>query len=185
MDTRIEIVKIADALIREKGYNAFSFTDIARQLNIKNASVHYHFPTKTDLGIAIIHQHQQQLSAIIKNNQDSDCMKKMNAFFSIYTIAKSENKICLVGSLATDLYTVEPEIQDELKKLVKHILGWVTAILEEGRAKKVFYFDIDARTKALMIVTNMLAAVQLTRLTTKKDFEKIKQTIINDLTNNK
>ena len=88
-----------------------------------------------------------------------------------------------VGSLLTSLGRTPK--QDEIKKLVKHILGWLTAIFEEGRAKKVFYFDIDARTKALMIVTNMLAAVQLTRLTTKKDFEKIKQTIINDLTNNK
>lgn len=185
MDTRSEIINIADALIRAKGYNAFSFSDIGKQLNIKNASIHYHFPTKTDLGVAIIAQHQKQLSEVIKRNQDNDCLKKLGAFFSIYTIAKSENKICLVGSLATDLYTVEPAIQDELKKLVKHILEWVTAILEEGRAKNVFYFDIDARTKALMIITNMLAAVQLTRLTTKKDFEKIKETIINDLTNNK
>lgn len=185
MDTRAEIIKIADALVREKGYNAFSFTDISKQLNIKNASVHYHFPTKTDLGVAVIAEHQRQLSEIIRKNQDTDCLKKLAAFFSIYTIAKNENKICLVGSLATDLYTVEPQIQEELKKLVKHILEWVSAILEEGRTKKVFYFDVDARTKALMIITNMLAAVQLTRLTSKRDFEKIKETIINDLTKHK
>ena len=66
MDTRSEIINIADALIRAKGYNAFSFTDIGKQLNIKNASIHYHFPTKTDLGVAIIAQHQKQLSVYVR-----------------------------------------------------------------------------------------------------------------------
>lgn len=184
MDTKAEIIRIGDGLIREKGYNAFSFSDISRQLNIRNASIHYHFPTKTDLGVAVIAEHLAQLDNLINANTGKDALKKLNAFLSIYSYAKSENKICLVGSLATDLYTVEPQIQTELKKLVDNILNWVTAVLEEGRNKKIFFFDINARTKALMIITNMLAAVQLTRLTGKQDFQQIKQTIINDLTNN-
>ena len=185
MDTKAEIIRISDSLIREKGFNAFSFSDISRQLNIRNASIHYHFPTKTALGVAVINEHLAQLDNLIKANAGKDPLKKLNAFLATYTYAKSENKICLVGSLATDLYTVEPQIQTELKKLVDNILTWVGAVLEEGRNKKVFFFDIHARTKALLIITNMLAAVQLTRLTGKQDFQQIKQTIINDLTNNK
>ncbi len=185
MDTKAEIIRIGDNLIREKGFNAFSFSDISKQLNIRNASIHYHFPTKTHLGVAIVAEHQAQLENLIKTSDGKDPLKKLNAFLSIYTYAKSENKICLVGSLATDLYTVEPQIQTELKKFVDNILNWVTATLDEGRNKKVFFFDINARTKALMIITNMLAAVQLTRLTGKQDFQQIKQTIINDLIKNK
>jgi TetR/AcrR family transcriptional regulator, transcriptional repressor for nem operon len=185
MSTRLDIITIADALLREKGYNAFSFSDISSKLNIKNASVHYHFPTKTDLGLAIITEHRNRLESQVAKYSAKHPLQKLQAFLSIYEAAKSQKQICLVGSLATDLYTVDEPIQQELRKLVNDILAWVTSILEEGKQKKVFHFNGDSRTKALMIITNMLAAVQLTRLTTQKDFNLIKQAIINDLTNDR
>ncbi len=182
MDTRTEIIKFGDSLIREKGYNAFSFADISKQLNIKNASVHYHFPTKTTLGLAIVQEHRSRLEKLKTKTANKAPVEKLNVFLNIYSVARSENKICIVGSLATDFYTVEPEMQTELRKLADDILNWVIAILKEGRNKKVFQFNTTERTKALMIITNMLAAVQLTRLTNKQDFKEIKETIINDLT---
>lgn len=182
MDTKSEIIRIGDALIREKGYNAFSFSDISRQLKIKNASVHYHFPNKTSLGISIVRQHISQLELLKQKSAARGPLEQLNAFLSIYSTAKSDNKICLVGSLATDLYTVEEEIQEELKILVNGILRWVIEILNEGRSKKKFHFEIPARTKALLIITNMLAAVQITRLTNDEDFQQIKKAIIKDLT---
>ena len=182
MNTRAEIIRLGDSFIREKGYNAFSFADISKQLNIKNASVHYHFPTKTALGLAIVEEHHNRLEQLKAKTKSKDPVEKLNAFLSIYSVAKAENKICIVGSLATDFYTVEPEMQNELKKLADSILKWVIEILKEGKNRSVFRFSTTERTKALMIITNMLAAVQLTRLTSKQDFKEIKENIINDLT---
>jgi AcrR family transcriptional regulator len=181
MNTREEIIRIGDSLIRGKGYNAFSFGDISKQLNIKNASVHYHFPTKTALGLAILEEHENRLEELKAKTADKNPIEKLNAFLGIYAAAKTENKICIVGSLVTDFYTVEPEIQNKLKELADRILKWVMTILKEGKQKKVFRFNTTERTKALMIITNMLAAVQLTRLTGKQDFKEIKETIIKDL----
>jgi AcrR family transcriptional regulator len=182
MDTKSEIIRLGDTLVREKGYNAFSFSDISKQLRIKNASVHYHFPTKTSLGVSIVRDHIRQVELLKKRNVNKDPLFKLNSFLSIYSRAKSENKICLVGSLATDLNTLEADIRNDLKRLVNSILQWVMEILDEGKAKNEFHFELPTRTTALMIITNMLAAVQLTRLTTEKDFHLIKQAIIKDLT---
>lgn len=181
MDTRTEIIRIGDSLIRGRGYNAFSFSDISRQLNIKNASVHYHFPTKTALGIAVIREHLSRLEHLKERTTNRSPLEKLNAFLDIYTAAKSENKVCMIGSFAAELYTVEPEIQNELKKLANNILKWITEILQDGKSAGVFHFSVNERTKALMIVTNMLAAVQLIRLTNTQDFEQIKENVINDL----
>jgi TetR/AcrR family transcriptional regulator, transcriptional repressor for nem operon len=183
MDTRQEIIQLADTLIRVKGYNAFSFSDIGKELQIKNASIHYHFPSKKNLGLAIVSDHIAKLDKLIYLHQQKDPTEKLKSFFAIYTEARKEDQICLIGSLATDFYTVDPEIQKELKALTDRILNWVIEILEEGKAKGLFRFELSTRTKALMIITNMLAALQLTRLTNKQDFDLIKQTIINDLTN--
>ncbi|WP_428660689.1 TetR/AcrR family transcriptional regulator [Runella sp.] len=186
MSTRESILQLADTLIRDKGYNAFSFNDISKSIGIKTASVHYHFPTKTDLGIAIVRTHIERVTALRAAQKDQPPLKKLESFLSIYTKVKAENKVCIVGSLATDLLTVEEEMKSELKILTKLILEWVTEILEEGRTKKVFTFEGLARTKALMVITNMLASVQLTRLTDNpNDFEIIKSTILADLLHKK
>ena len=185
MDTREEIIRLGDSLIRARGYNAFSFSDISKKLNIRNASIHYHFPTKTALGVAVVKQHQDQLAQLKMKVVNKDPVAKLKAFLGIYSTAKVEKKICIVGSLATDLYTVDPEIQDELKKLVDNILDWITDVLQEGKKKKVFHFSTAARTQALMITTSMLASVQLTRLTSQQDFERIKEGVIDNLTKEK
>jgi len=181
MDTRTTIIQISDSLIRERGYNAFSFSDISKKLHIKNASVHYHFPTKTSLGIAVIQEHWNRLEQLKHRTANQTPLEKLNAFFSIYSTAKSENKVCIVGSLATDLFTLDPGIQNEIKKFTNNILKWVTKILQEGKSEGIFNFNINERTKALIIITNMLAAVQLARLTNKQDFQRIKDNVLNDL----
>lgn len=181
MDTRTEIIRIGDSLIREKGYNAFSFADISKQLNIKNASVHYHFPAKSDLGVAVIEQQTEGLKQIIEKCRSKTPIEKLDKFFSIYTHIKSENKVCLVGSLATDLNTIDENIKKTLKAFSSLMLDWVTDFLEQGRNNNVFQFDGLPRTKAIMIIGNMLAIVQLSRLTNDKDFKTVKDTIKQEL----
>ncbi len=182
MSTRSEIIKIADELIREKGFNAFSFYDISKALGIKNASVHYHFPTKNDLGIAVVNEYLAKLEEMMADSADKEPTERINVYLSIYTSTKAEGRICLVGSLASDLQTVDSELKVNLKQLVDKILNWVTDILADGQTRGVFAFSVVPRTKALMIITNMLASLQLTRLTDEQDFETIKQTIIKDIT---
>ncbi|WP_153800324.1 TetR/AcrR family transcriptional regulator [Foetidibacter luteolus] len=181
MSTREAIIHIADQLIRDKGFNAFSFYDISKALGIKNASIHYYFPTKTRLGVSVVKAHQAEAERLMRGVENSDPVTKLNAFLSIYTHTKAEGRVCIVGSLATDLHTVDAEIQEELKKFVNSIIHWVTGILEEGKKQNIFFFTVPARTKALMVITNMLASVQLTRLTGDKDFTAIKKTILKEL----
>ncbi len=181
VDTRSKIIRIGDALLRERGYNAFSFSDISRELNIKNASVHYHFPTKTALGLAIIAEYEDRFTVLREKMGNRPVMEKLAAFFNVYIAARKKDRICLVGALATDFYTVDEEVQEALNGMVQQVLNWLICILEEGKTAGLFFFDLPVRTKALMITTNMIAALQLTRITGKKDFKEIKQTLVNEL----
>jgi TetR/AcrR family transcriptional repressor of nem operon len=174
-------LQLSDELIRERGFNAFSFYDLSKSLGIKTASIHYHFPTKTALGVTLLKQHSEKVLMLKEMVKDKSPEKKFDAFLSIYSKIKAEDKVCIVGSLATDLHSIDKKIAKEVKVLAAEILAWVTEILEEGKKKKVFYFDLPSRTKALMVISSMLAAVQLCRLTNVKDFDTIKQTVINDL----
>ena len=58
-DTRRELLDLAETLVRTRGYNGFSYRDLAEQIGIKTASIHYHFPTKGDLGEALIENERE------------------------------------------------------------------------------------------------------------------------------
>jgi AcrR family transcriptional regulator len=181
MTTRESIIQLGDELIRDKGYNAFSFYDISRKLKIKNASIHYYFPTKSDLGLSILKDHGEKLKRLIESVANKKPTVKLKAFLSIYSTIQTENRVCLVGSLATDFKTVDGKVARELKSFAQAILMWVTEILEEGRENKEFNFSGSARTKALLVIGNMLASLQLSRLTEEKDFHTIHQAVLHDL----
>jgi len=53
-DTATRILDIAERQMRQHGYNAVSYRDIAAEMGIKSASLHYHFPKKADLGISLV-----------------------------------------------------------------------------------------------------------------------------------
>lgn len=181
MTTRNEIIQLADKFIREKGYNAFSFYDISKEVGIKTASIHYHFPFKSNLGVAVIEQHMKELQHLIEKYKDKSPIEKLDKFLLIYTQIKQENKVCLVGSLSTDLNTVDEDIKVKLKTFASMMLDWVSSFLEAGRKSKVFWFEGLPRVKAMMIICNMLAIVQLSRLTSDKDFKTVRDTIKQDL----
>lgn len=181
MSKRENLILLADDLIRDKGYNAFSFSDISKIIKIKTSSIHYYFPQKSDLGVAVLDFHYKNLLQIIKDFQDKSPIEKLDKFFSIYSQIKSENKICIVGSLSTDFNTLESNIQNKLKEFSSLVIEWVTDFLEEGRNNHIFQFAEDSKVKAQLIITSMISIVHLSRLTSNSDFETITNTIKQNL----
>ncbi|HEY1047000.1 MAG TPA: TetR/AcrR family transcriptional regulator [Bacteroidia bacterium] len=181
MTTRKEIIQLADGLIRAKGYNAFSFYDISKAVGIKTASIHYHFPSKSDLGVAVVDRQLETLNELILKSEKWTPLKKLDQLINIYSKIMDDDKVCLVGSLSTDLNTVDESIRKHLKVFAEQMLEWVSKFLEEGREQGVFHFEGLPRTRAIMIIGNLLAIVQLSRLTDKRDFKKVTSTIKKDL----
>ncbi len=181
MSTKQIIIETADHLIRSNGFNAFSFSDISDKIGIKTSSIHYHFPSKSDLGVATIKEHIRRFEALKSELKNKSPLIKLKGFLAIYSQVNSENKVCLVGSLATDLNTVDEAIKKELKIFAALVLEWMTQVLAEGKKQKIFEFTSTPRTKALMVITNILAIIQLSRLTGPQDFDTVKETILKEL----
>ena len=55
-----DILNAAEKQVKKGGYNAFSFREIAKEIGIKSASVHYHFPTKEALGAALASHYSEK-----------------------------------------------------------------------------------------------------------------------------
>ncbi|MBL6447447.1 TetR/AcrR family transcriptional regulator [Fulvivirga sp. 29W222] len=182
MDTRDKILAAAKQLILKVGYNAFSFTDISVPLGIKNAAIHYHFHGKEALGCAVIRKEHENLFKWREEVAALDPWTKLDKFFTIYDSNLVHNRICMVGSISSDLYAVPKSMRECLHSMVVDISQWLTELMEEGRNTGFFHFNGSAESKAAVVVTGLAAGLQISRVLGPELFEQIKTQIKLDIT---
>lgn len=163
------ILETAETLIQTKGYNAFSFRDIAEQIGIKTASIHYHFPTKADLGKAVVKRAIQtaetELSKLLENtkiNYKNKIQLFLDSVFCKTYLA--DRKMCLGGMLASDVLTLPESIQREVRNFFSGLQKWLEQLLIQGKAKGDFYFSGNAKKEAEFILALLEGSLLLARL---------------------
>ena len=130
MSKKDALLKIAEDKVRKGGYNNFSFREIAHEVGIKSASVHYHFPTKADLGAELAHQYTD---AFLDALGDIDVIKARGENpIDIYTelfkgALLKDNKMCLGGLLGAQNESLPDKVQAEVKRFFDKNLIWLKA----------------------------------------------------------
>jgi len=91
-DTNSRILDVAERLVQSRGFNGFSYADVAIELNITKASLHYHFPGKADLGRALIERYESRFTEALDaiDQQEPDPLAKLEAYAKIYADVLSE-----------------------------------------------------------------------------------------------
>src|SRR6266498_2308228 len=163
-NTQRAILDLAESFLQEKGFNGFSYAHIAAELGVKNAAIHYHFPTKEALGCAVIQRYRDRFQLWINNGRIKDLspQEKLDWFFSIYSNMRADKgKVCLAGSLETDFNAIPASLREQTEALTKELLAWLQAILNEGREAGVFHFSGDPASKAALILSSLQGALQM------------------------
>src|SRR5439155_10505299 len=109
-DTATRILDVAERLVQSRGFNGFSYADIAAELEITTASLHYHFPGKGELGRALIGRYTDRfadaLDAIDDELGDALALEKLAAYGNLYAAVLREKRLCLCGMLAAEFHTL-------------------------------------------------------------------------------
>ena len=178
------ILNMAEALLQDKGFNGFSYAHIASELGVKNAAIHYHFPTKEALGVAVVKRYRDRFQLWINNSRIKDLPpeKKLDWFFSIYTDMRADKgKVCLVGSMEAEFNSIPGALQEEVESLHKELLAWLEQALKEGREAGVFHFNGEAADKAALILSSLQGALQMARALGTSKFHAVVQQHRQDL----
>jgi len=163
-DTREEIVKLADKLVRERGFNGFSYSDISKALKVKNAAIHYYFPSKTDLGIEVISRAVASFRQLILTRKHLSWREQLQLFIDNYTQKQQLHDICLMGAFSSVSDTLSEGMQRELKKLASDSLSELTTILTKGKDVGAFTFKETPEAKAYLIQSALIASLLLDRV---------------------
>ncbi len=169
IDVNQKILETAETLIQTKGYNAFSYRDIATIVGVKTSSIHYYYPTKADLGRAVVKMHvdilSDDLERVLRNSKTS-FKKKLDLFFDgiIGKTYLSDRKMCLGGMLASDVLTLPEIIQDEVRFFFKKLEKWLAELLESGKNQREFDFKNSIKEEVQLILAVFEGALLLARL---------------------
>ncbi|OJJ14401.1 hypothetical protein BKI52_42210 [marine bacterium AO1-C] len=176
-DTKKKIIDIAERLIRTRGYNAFSYKDIAKELNIKNAAIHYHFPAKSDLGIAVIEKNQTNFADQTSGWITLSPAQKLEAFIQIYATSKKNNCVCFVGALGASYDSLPEDMQKSLQNATGEIKQWVEGFLQEGLKDEVFSFKCTTTEMADLVITTLAASLILDKINTRNVFGSVRNAL--------
>lgn len=178
------ILNMAEDLLQYKGFNGFSYAHIASKLGVRNAAIHYHFPTKEDLSRAVIKRYRDRFQLWISNARVKNLPpeKKLDWFFGIYTDGRADQgKVCLVGSMEVEFNTLPDGLQSEVEALHRELLDWLQATLKEGRDAGVFRFHGKPASKAALILSSLQGALQMARALGPKKFSDVVEQLKLDL----
>lgn len=179
--TRRHIVLKADTEIRQKGYNAFRFSDIAEALSIRNAAIHYYFPSKSSLGEAVIEDELRRVEAERIDCQQITGSLGLRKLVRIFVSHQRAGEVCLNGALAGELHTLGAAMKEKFAKLQSGILAWVTAMLEKGKAEGSLHFEGEAGDRALQVLAILMGSLQLARALGAEAFTRPVNKMLGDL----
>ena len=157
MDTATRLLDAAEARMRETGYHAVSFRDLAADLGIKSASVHYYFPKKEILGAAVVDRYRKNFLQLLEDGLASltGPKAKLQTVAAAFRQALVESdKICLCGVMGAEAQGLPDTVRAELKRFIEQVVAMVETVHREAGADNPY-------AEALLTVASLEGAMIL------------------------
>jgi TetR/AcrR family transcriptional regulator, transcriptional repressor for nem operon len=164
-DTASRILDSAERLVQSRGFNGFSYADVASELKISKASLHYHFPGKAELGEALIGRYASRFAEALEeiDRCGGDAPAKLDAYASIYADVLRDRRMCLCGMLAADYDTLPKPMRDAVIRFFDENEAWLTGVLERGQEEGALRLSGSASEAAQAIVGGLEGALLIAR----------------------
>lgn len=130
------------ALIRRRGFNGFSYRDLADRVGVKTSSIHYYFPCKNDLIYeAVEHYSKQKAEVLASIPDDLPGAEKLRRFQGLVQHGVCTGKVlCLGGMVAFDVELLDERVGLALKSFFRQQEKWLANVLAEGRRDGTLVF---------------------------------------------
>ena len=165
-DTAERTLDIAERLVQVRGFNGISYADVAAELGMTKAALHYHFASKAELGEALITRYTRRFEAALDDidGHNSDPMSKISAYAGIYVNVVQQQRMCLCGMLAAEYQTLPAPMRDAVVRFFDINETWLEAVLEAGAVAGTLHPRGSARDAARVVISTLEGAMLVARL---------------------
>jgi TetR/AcrR family transcriptional repressor of nem operon len=163
--TSDRILDIAERLVQTRGFNGFSYADIAAEMDVTKATLHYHFRGKAELGKQLIERYQRNFAAALEgiDAQAKDGRDKLRRYAAIYGGVLGQDRMCLCGMLAAEYGTLPEPMREEMRRFFDFNEKWLAAVLKQGKKEGGLDFPGSAIDAARALVGSLEGAMMIAR----------------------
>ena len=141
--TDAAILDAAERLVQVRGFNGFSYADIAQELSVTKASLHYHFPGKADLGQALIDRYAERFALALDaiEARGGTPIDELDAYAGLYAAVFADHRMCLCGMLAAEYETLPGPMRGSIAGFFDVNEAWLAKVLTRGRRDRSLGFQ--------------------------------------------
>lgn len=175
--TAQKILTLAQKKVQTKGFNGFSYRDLAEEIGIKTSSIHYHFATKDDLALALVTTYREafnlELEKILATEQDPRSQLEIYVKLFENNLAV-ENKFCLCGMLASEVNSLSNRVKQAIQGFFLDNELWLSRLIANGQAQRRFKVKNSPDLIAARLLATFEGAMLIARSTEKDGVDKFK-----------
>ncbi|MFN8061228.1 MAG: TetR/AcrR family transcriptional regulator [Vicinamibacterales bacterium] len=163
--TATRVLDVAERLAQTRGFNGFSYADIAAELGVTKASLHYHFESKTALGCAIVERYSEGFFSALERivAGGADAPTQLERYARLYGDVLKAGRICLCGMLAAEYTTLPTPMQKAIRAFFDRNERWLARVLDDGREAGTLRFTGKPRDVARAVTAGLEGALLLAR----------------------
>ena len=163
--TADRVLDIAEALVQTRGYNAFSYADVSRAVGIRKASLHHHYPTKADLGLALVSRYRAAFLGALRTIEEKSesAPKRLERYTQLYGSVLRKGRMCMCGMLAADVATLPRPMRESIADFFGENEEWLTRVLTDGKKRGEIAFDGTPASMASFFVSSLEGAMLVAR----------------------
>jgi len=160
------VLDVAEGLLQVQGYNGFSYADVAEELGITRAALHYHYRGKAELGEALILRYADRFRVALAelDRTAPDAVAKLTGYVDLYAEVLERHRMCLCGMLAAEYQTLPPGMRREVSGFFELNSAWLTSVMEQGRKEGTLRFTGPPEDAAAMVLGGLEGAMLICRM---------------------
>jgi TetR/AcrR family transcriptional regulator, transcriptional repressor for nem operon len=164
-DTATQILDVAERLAQSRGFNGFSYADVAAELQLTKAALHYHFAGKAELGQALIGRYSDRFATALEALDASalSIPARLEGYANLYLDVLQAKRMCLCGMLAAEYQTLPPKMRDAVIRFFDANEAWLQRVVEQGRQDGSLHAVGSSKEIARAIVGGLEGAMLVAR----------------------
>jgi TetR/AcrR family transcriptional repressor of nem operon len=160
-----EILDVAERLVQTRGFNAFSYADIAAELGVTKPALHYHFRSKEALGDALIARYSErffrELDAIEAGTDAAPA--RVARYVDLYRAVLLANRMCLCGILAAEYQTLPLSMRAAVRGFFERNETWLAGVLRHGAERGEVTVTEPLEDAARLLIDTLEGAMMIAR----------------------
>jgi TetR/AcrR family transcriptional repressor of nem operon len=163
--TASRALDVAERLVQIRGFNAFSYADVSKELGVSTAALHYHFAGKAELGEALIVRYRERFNeALAAIDRDTvEAPDKLAAYADLYSGVLRNDRMCLCGMMAAEFDTLSTGMQDAVLLFFRENEVWLASVLQAGRSRGTLGFNGTPLAQGRSIMSCLEGAMLVAR----------------------